>query len=109
MSIVSGVRRAQEETTPTHPPGPPRAVEGSQLSKAPAPAQMPAAIAPMPTVLTQGVVPAINPTRARVPTVMPPMPPVPAGQYDSTEVRQAVRRDRSEDAPGSAAGGGSRC
>ena len=89
MSIVSGVRRAQEETTPTHPPGPPRAVEGSQLSKAPAPA-------PMPTVLTPGVVPAINPTRARVPTVMPPMPPVPAGQYDSTEVRQALRRDRSE-------------
>ena len=96
MSIVSGVRRAQEETTPTHPPGPPGAVDRSQLSKAPAPAPMPAAIAPMPTVLTPGVVPAINPARARVPTVMPPMPPVPAGQYDSTEVRQAVRRDRSE-------------
>jgi len=30
------------------------------------------------------------------PTAMPPMPPVPAGQFDSAEVRQACRRDRVE-------------
>jgi pimeloyl-ACP methyl ester carboxylesterase len=43
-------------------------------------APMPRLIRPMPTVMPP----------------LPPMPPVPAGQYDSTEVRQAVRRDRSE-------------
>ena len=109
MSIASGVPGARQETTPADPFNPPGALARQQRLEArqqgpkqpltaiapvfaphaPAPST---ALAPMPTV----VAPAPAAALAPVPAAMLPMPPVPDGQFDSSEVRQARRRDRSE-------------
>jgi len=109
MSIVSGVPRARQETIPFDPFNPPGAVARQQRLKAmqqgpaqplttnapvfAAPAPAPgAALAPKPKVVAPAPAAALTPK----PAAMPPMPPVPDGQFDSTEVRQARRRDRCE-------------
>ena len=109
MSIVSGVPRARQETIAFDPFNPPGAVARQQRLKAmqqgpaqplttnapvfaaPAPAPA-AALAPKPKVVAPAPAAALTPK----PAAMPPMPPVPDGQFDSTEVRQARRRDRCE-------------
>ena len=124
MSIVSGVPRARQETIPFDPFNPPGAVARQQRLKAmqqgpaqplttiapvfaaPAPAPA-AALAPKPKVVAPApgaalapkpteVAPAPAAALAPKPAAMTPMPPVPDGQFDSTEVRQARRRDRCE-------------
>ena len=89
MSMVSRVRHARDEPTPTHPYHPPGAVEPARESPAPAP--LTAVIVPVVDLVSRQ----IRPTPP-MPPAMTPMPPVPFGEYDSTEVRRARRHALSE-------------
>jgi len=94
VTMVSRVRHARDEPTPTHPDDPPGAVEPARESPAPAP--LTAVIVPVVPPVVDPVVDPVSRLIRLTPPAMTPMPPVPFGEYDSTEVRRARRHALSE-------------